>query len=289
MPSSDLIQPALSNEAFLEDVTQARGQTENGAFHLWWLGQSGYLIQHAGRHLLLDPYLSDSLTEKYAGSDTPHVRMTERVVAPERLDFIDVVTSTHNHTDHLDAETLRPLMQANPSLKMIIPEANRSFVADRLDYDPSWPLGLDDGASVKVSGFRLTGVPAAHEELDQNERGQHRMLGYVVEFGPWTVYHSGDTLWYDGLTDKLAPWSIDVAILPINGHPPERTVPGNLNGEEAARLGQEIGARLVIPCHYDMFKFNTVSPDVFIEAAGQLGQLYCVLEAGAEWSSDELR
>ena len=288
MSSSDLIQPTLSGGAFLEDVDRARKQTEHDSFHLWWLGQSGYLIQHASHHLLLDPYLSDSLTKKYAGSDTPHVRMTERVVAPERLDFIDVATSTHNHTDHLDSDTLRPLMRASPGMQLIIPEANRSFVADRLDYDPSWPLGLDDGASVSVAGFCLTGVPAAHEELDQDERGQHKALGYVVEFGPWTVYHSGDTIWYDGLTEKLAPWSIDVAILPINGHPPERPVPGNLNGEEAAKLAQEIGARLVMPCHYDMFEFNTVSPDVFTRAAGQLGQPYCVLQAGARWSSDKL-
>ena len=47
-------------------------------------------------------------------TDKPHVRMTRRVVAPERLDFVDVVTSSHNHTDHLDAETLGPLRGANP-------------------------------------------------------------------------------------------------------------------------------------------------------------------------------
>ena len=55
------------------------------------------------------PYLSDSLTAKYAGTDKPHVRMTERAIDPARLDFIDVVTSSHNHTDHLDHETLWPL------------------------------------------------------------------------------------------------------------------------------------------------------------------------------------
>ena len=34
------------------------------------------------------------------------MRMTRRVVAPERLDFVDVVLATHGHTDHLDPETL---------------------------------------------------------------------------------------------------------------------------------------------------------------------------------------
>ena len=64
--------------------------------------------------LLLDPYLSDSLTDKYAQTDKPHAGMTERVVAPERLNFIDVATSSHNHTDHLDPDTLGPLLKANP-------------------------------------------------------------------------------------------------------------------------------------------------------------------------------
>src|SRR5688572_7351961 len=125
-----MIKPMLQDEAFLEDVAAARMETDK--LHLWWLGQSGFLICWQNHFLLLDPYLSDSLTKKYAGTDKPHVRITERVIAPERLDFIEVVTSSHNHTDHLDPETLIPLMQANPKMKLVIPEANREFVVDRL-------------------------------------------------------------------------------------------------------------------------------------------------------------
>jgi L-ascorbate metabolism protein UlaG (beta-lactamase superfamily) len=88
------------------------------------------LLQWQGIHVLLDPYLSDSLTKKYRQTDKPHVRMTELVIDPARLSFTDIATSTHNHTDHLDAETLCPILQGNPSLKLIIPEANRAFVAD---------------------------------------------------------------------------------------------------------------------------------------------------------------
>ena len=115
--------------------------------HLWWLGQSGFLIHSGDAFALIDPYLSDSLTKKYAATDKPHVRMTERVIAPEKLDFIDVVTSSHNHTDHLDAETLLPLRAVNPKLQMVIPEVNRAFVAERLKTDPAWPIGLSDGES----------------------------------------------------------------------------------------------------------------------------------------------
>ena len=108
-----MIEPFLKDEAFLADVNQARDR--NNAVHIWWLGQSGFLIHSGGECLLVDPYLSDSLTKKYAATDKPHVRMTARVIAPERLNFIDVVTSSHNHTDHLDAETLLPLRAVNPA------------------------------------------------------------------------------------------------------------------------------------------------------------------------------
>jgi len=72
-----LIKPKLKEAAFLEDVRKA--QFDHPSFHLWWLGQSGFLIQWQGKHLLIDPYLSDSLTEKYAGTDKPHIRMTELI------------------------------------------------------------------------------------------------------------------------------------------------------------------------------------------------------------------
>src|SRR5690348_15689596 len=193
-----MIRPALQEEAFLASVEAGRRRND-ATLRLWWLGQSGYLVQWQGRHLLLDPYLSDSLTKKYSNTDKPHVRMTERVVAPERLDFIDVVTSSHNHTDHLDADTLTPVLRANPRLELVIPEANREFVVDRLKIPIELPRGLDAGQFTTIGPFRVHAVPAAHERLEKDAGGRHRFLGYVVEFGEWSVYHSGDTVLYDGM------------------------------------------------------------------------------------------
>ncbi len=277
-----MIRPVLRDEAILADIADAARATE--ALHLWWLGQSGFVLQWEERHLLTDPYLSDSLTKKYAGTDKPHVRMTERVVAPEKLAFIDVVTSSHNHTDHLDGETLRPLIHANPDIRLMIPEANREFVAQRLQVNPRMPLGIDDGTSASAAGFRLTGVASAHEELERDPQGRCKFLGYIVELGPWKIYHSGDTVWYEGMTGRLQPWAPDVALLPINGRSPERRVPGNLNGREAANLAKDIRARLVIPCHYEMFEFNTASPDEFVAEAQRLGQPCRVLKCGERFT-----
>ena len=188
-----MIKPKLQDAEFLADLQFAREQ-EPDSFHLWWLGQSGFLLQKQYQQILFDPYLSDSLTCKYACTDKPHVRMTERVVAPEKLGFIEVVTSSHNHTDHLDAETLEPILRANPKLELIIPEANREFVANRLNIAPEMPRGLDAGRHAVVKGFNIHAVPAAHETIERDAEGRCKFLGYVVEFGRWTVYHSGDTV-----------------------------------------------------------------------------------------------
>jgi len=282
-----MIRPLLSDGSFLADVSKVRAEPDH--FHLWWLGQSGFLLQWQGRHLLFDPYLSDSLTRKYAATDKPHVRMTERVVAPERLNFIDVVTSSHNHTDHLDAETLGPLLRVNPGIELVIPEANREFVVDRLQIMAEQPRGLDAGQWTAVGPFKIHAVPAAHERVERDANGRHKFLGYVAEFGGWFVYHSGDTVLYDGMVEWLQRWPIDVALLPINGRSPERRVDGNLWGREAAQLAREIGARIAIPCHYEMFEFNTATPDEFMESARSLGQRCEVLRAGERWSSRGLR
>ena len=281
-----MMAPALQDDAFLADLRAREAQPE--LLHLWWLGQSGFLLQHRGHHLLFDPYLSDSLTRKYADTDKPHTRMTARVVDPGRLDFVEAVTSSHNHTDHLDAETLLPLMQANPGLRLVIPEANRAFVAERLGCDPAWPVGLDDGKVAALGPFTVAAVPAAHETVARDAQGRCTHLGYVVRAGSWTVYHSGDTVPYAGMAELLRPFDVDVALLPINGRKPERRVSGNLWGSEAAQLAHDIGARMVMPCHYDMFTFNTETPAEFTAACEDLGQAYCVLRNGEHWGSDQM-
>jgi L-ascorbate metabolism protein UlaG (beta-lactamase superfamily) len=277
-----LIQPVQSHTALLADIRAS--DRRDGGFRLWWLGQSGFLLQWQGVHVLLDPYLSDSLTRKYSQTDKPHVRMTELVIDPAQFSFVDIATSSHNHTDHLDAETLGPILAGNPSLKLVIPEANRAFVAERLKIDPAIPVGLDDGGSVELrigsSRIRFIAVASAHDEVERDKEGHVKALGYVLQFGDWSLYHSGDTLRYDGMAEKLRPFSVDLALVPISGRAPERRVAGNLSGPEAAQLAHDIGAKLVIPGHFDMFEFNTASPGAFVDRCRQLGQAFRVLRCG---------
>ena len=278
----NLISAFQKDQTLLDDIRSTRG--ESTGFRLWWLGQSGFLLQWQGKHLLFDPYLSDSLTRKYATTDKPHVRMSELAVDPAQLDFLDIVTSSHNHTDHLDADTLLPILKANPNIQLIVPEANRAFVAERLGCPEDFPIGMNDTFVKDIVGFRFYGIPAAHNTTARDDLGQCRYMGYVVEFGGYRVYHSGDTLWYEGLEERLMPFAVDVALLPINGNLPERRVAGNLSAGEASQLGKAIGAGCVIPHHYHMFAFNTEDPERFEQEARRQGTPYQVLRIGEKYS-----
>jgi L-ascorbate metabolism protein UlaG (beta-lactamase superfamily) len=272
-----LIKALQKDDVLLEDIRTS--ETGNG-FKIWWLAQSGFLIKWQGKFLLFDPYLSDSLSVKYATTDKPHTRMSELVIDPARLDMIDIVTSSHNHTDHLDGETLIPLLSSSSNAKFIIPEANRDFVCERVKCAKDFPIGLSDGESVEIDGFKIYGVPAAHNSIERDENGKIKFMGFVAEFGAYKVYHSGDTLWYDGIVETLKPFEVDVAFLPINGNKPERRVAGNLNYQEAVKLAQEINAKLTIPHHYNLFDFNTEDPQSFIQEAEREGIKFKVLEIG---------
>ncbi len=279
-----LIPAFRKDEALKREIVSARERGGDQSFDVWWLGQSGFLLQWNGQCILFDPYLSDSLTKKYAATNRPHVRMSERVIDPLQLDCIDIVTSSHNHTDHLDAETLIPLLEKNPEMNFLIPEANREFVCDRVKCDINLPVGLSDGGSVTIGRITFHGVPAAHNNVDRDEQGRCKFMGFVAEFGDFSVYHSGDTLWFDGLENILAPFNVDVAFLPINGNDPSRGVSGNLNAEEAGKLGKAIGASWVIPHHYHMFEFNTEDPGAFASAANRLAQPFVILSPGQSWT-----
>ena len=276
------------DESFLAGVRQVLAARGAG---VWWLGQSGFLVAQNGRALIFDPYLSDSLTRKYAGTDRPHLRMTERVVDPAALGalgVIDVITSSHQHTDHFDAETLRPLLSANRQARLVLPAAIREFAIERLSPEAAARfVELDDGQSAQVGDMNFHGIAAAHNTVERDALGRCRFLGYVVEWAGLIFYHSGDTVLDAGLVPALRRFKIDLAFLPINGDRPERGVAGNLNGVEAARLAHAAGVRRVIPCHYDLFEFNTAPPDEFIAECRKLGQPCQVLRPGEGWFACE--
>ncbi len=274
-----MIEPRQKDAALLADIHTASADPHH--LHVWWLGQSGFLLRHGGSFLLLDPYLSDSLTLKYAATDKPHVRMTERCIAPEALDFVRLTLSSHQHTDHFDEATLLPLAAHGQGMKLVVPAAVEDQARKRLNDAPGIDfIPMNDGESTIIDGWWISAVAAAHNEVERDERGRCKFIGYVVQRAGFSVYHSGDTLWHEGLVPALLPFHCDLALVPINGNKPERRVAGNLNGTEAAALARAIGAKLAVPHHFDMFEFNTEPPDEFMAACARLAQACQVLRCG---------
>ncbi|HVO40413.1 MAG TPA: MBL fold metallo-hydrolase [Spirochaetia bacterium] len=234
-----------------------------GTLALNWLGQAGFALR-AGRSLLfVDPYLSNSLGEKYHGKEFPHRRMMQSPIAPEAARGVSAVLCTHGHGDHMDPGTLPVIARENPECRFVVPRAeteravSRGIAENRL-------LPLDAGESVPLDGsIRVEAIPAAHEELARNDRGELLHLGYIVSAGGLRVYHSGDCVPYPGLDEALRDAAIDVALMPVNGRSAALTAKrifGNFFLEETVSLARSAGIPVLFCHHWGMFDFNTIDP-----------------------------
>lgn len=240
---------------------------------LVWLGQAGFAFRHLNWRLLIDPYLSDHLAHKYAGTEFPHERMMPSPIGAEEVRDLDLVLCSHRHSDHMDPGSLSTLANHNPHCRFIVPRVNVE-VAVRLGVAEARLIPVNDGDTIHASdAVAIHVIPSAHESLQTNERGEHHFLGFILKLGAITLYHSGDTVVYDGLPGRLREWRIDLALLPVNGHHPQLTfrgIMGNMNFDEAATLCRAAGIGALIPHHFGMFTFNTVDP------AGLRRQVACL-------------
>ncbi|HEV3166589.1 MAG TPA: MBL fold metallo-hydrolase [Isosphaeraceae bacterium] len=277
-----LIQPVRQGVALLDEI--AATQPQPGSIAVWWLGQSGYLIKSRSGVLVIDPYLSEHLTRKYLGTAKPHIRMTAAPLRGGDLRGVDLVLASHKHSDHLDPGTIPDLMAASQGAALCLPAAlidhavEMALPAERL-------FGLDAGLSFHRAGFSVRAIPSSHEGLDTDAQGRHLYLGYVIEVEGLRLYHSGDSMLYDGLNQQLGDRPFDVLFLPINGRDPARGVAGNMSAAEAVSLASQMRSRFLVPHHYDMFTFNTVPVEEFENEARRLPAAVApkILRCGERW------
>lgn len=239
-------------------------------FH--WLGQAGFILEMAGRRIVIDPYLSDSLAEKYRGTPRPHIRLMPAPIAPGDCLPVDLVLSTHAHTDHMDPGTLPALLDANPDAAFVAPRAMLKQARDRSGMPDARLILIDAGETIRpLPGVAITATRAAHEAIERDTDGNHRFLGYLFDADGIRIWHSGDCVPFDGLIEEVSAHRPDVALLPVNGSRPELSengVPGNFSLDEAIAIARAVGARHLVAHHYGLFDFNTEDP-VVIDAAAE--------------------
>jgi L-ascorbate metabolism protein UlaG (beta-lactamase superfamily) len=166
---------------------------------------------------------------------------------PAEITHADLVLASHDHACHLHGPTLSALLEASPRAKLVLPKsAVERARAIGIDYQRMTPT--DSGLRVEYfrdgDYIRVYAVPSAHDCLDWTPATGFPYLGYLLRCGSFTLYHAGDGVPYDSLADRLRPYDVTVAMLPIAG---ER----NFRVSQAADLAQSIGARWLVPMHYE--------------------------------------
>ena len=188
-----------------------------------YLGHSAFALKHDGKTVLIDPFLTGN----------PKAAATADEVEA------DAIFLTHGHADHL-GDTVDIAKRTGAKVVAIVELAEELKAA-----------GLEDVADPNIGGtvdlgwvsVRLT--PAWHTSTTPGGT-VNTPAGLVVELGGTVVYHLGDTALFSDLALPSKRKPVDVALMCIGGH----YTMDRHDAVEAARL---VGAKTIIPCHYDTF------------------------------------
>lgn len=241
---------------------------------LWWLGQSGFVLRFATITFYIDPCFSIPPARR---------RLIAAPLTGAEIRHADMIFATHAHATHLDAPTLIPMLAASKPAKLVLPKSAAHRAHDEgIPYDRM--TTTDAGLRIEYFKDNLYGrvyaVPSAHPELDWTPGGGYPYLGYLIRFGRWTIYHAGDCGLYDGLADRLRPFNVNVALLPIGGR--------NFSVGEAAQLAADIGATWLVPMHYGTFDDNGEESGFVAHLLGHRPeQAFKVFQCGEKWTVPE--
>jgi L-ascorbate metabolism protein UlaG (beta-lactamase superfamily) len=110
-----------------------------------------------------------------------------------------------------------------------------------------------------VQGLRVTMTPCRHwgaRMFKDTHRGYGGYCVSDVSSDGVTVYHSGDTAYFDGFKEVGRRLKPDVALLPIGAYFPDTYRAVHTSPEEAVRGFVETGAEWMVPMHFGTFRLG---------------------------------
>lgn len=207
-----------------------------------WIGHASFLIQTAEHSILVDPNWAKWL------------KVIKRIKHPgieiHDLPAIDLVLVTHAHFDHLDRRTLRAVARDQP---IIVPENVGNLVHD-LGFNHVQEM--QHWQTYQFGSLKVTMTPARHwgaRILHDSHRG---FGGFLIEYAGRSIFHCGDSSYFDGFKEIGNRTDVEIALLPIGAYdaPTKRDV--HMNPEEALQAFVELKARTMIPMHFGTFRLS---------------------------------
>jgi L-ascorbate 6-phosphate lactonase len=214
----------------------------SSGLRLWWLGGPSYVIRSPESTIYVDPFHSGERADDPEG----FIRAIPNVFFPEDASAANLILSTHDHLDHCDPDTLRPLCARTSARLVAAPSSSKlmatwDFSAGRVDT-------MAPGDTRTFGDIRITAFPSR----DWSDPGA---VTFVLQAQGLSVFVGGDTLYFDGLKDIGDAERIDLAILALANNRRD-IIDKELYADpsDIARAARALNTRRLLPIHWDIWK-----------------------------------